>query len=80
MIDVIGGINTCMGDFGARFLYSQYNLNVLYCHVYQWLKTGFGFIIGFIAYLQVVTTNNYNTVTDLHTTKHSTLISSVYLH
>jgi hypothetical protein len=37
--------------------------------------------IGFIGYLQAVTTNNYyNTVSDFHTIKHSTLISSVYLH
>jgi hypothetical protein len=46
-------------------------------HVSQWLRRGFGLVIGF---LEVVTTINYNTVTDSHTTKHSTLISSVYLH
>jgi hypothetical protein len=52
-----------------------------YCHVSQWLKTGFGLVNGFIAYLQVATTNNYNTVTDFPTTtKQSTLIPSVYLH
>jgi hypothetical protein len=33
-----------------------------------------------MGYLEVVTTNNYNTIADFHTTKHSTLISSVYLH
>jgi hypothetical protein len=27
----------------------------------------------FIDYLQVVTTNNYNTIADFHTTNHSTL-------
>jgi hypothetical protein len=53
---------------------------VLYCHVSRELKTGFGLVIGFIGYLQVVTTNNYNIIADLHTTKHSTLLSSVYLH
>jgi hypothetical protein len=40
---------------------------------------GFGLVIGFINHLQVVTTNKYNTVTDFHTTDHSTLIFSVYL-
>jgi hypothetical protein len=50
-----------------------------YCHVYWWLKTGFELVIGFIGYLQVVTTINCYTIADLHTTKHSTLISSAYL-
>jgi hypothetical protein len=36
-------------------------------------------VIGFINHLDVVTTNNYNTVTDFRTTKHSTLLSSVCL-
>jgi hypothetical protein len=27
---------------------------------------GFGLVTGFIDHLQAVTTNNYNTVTDLH--------------
>jgi hypothetical protein len=39
---------------------------LIYCHVYQWLKTGFGMIIGFINNLQNVTTNNYYTIADLH--------------
>jgi hypothetical protein len=43
-------------------------------------KTRFGLVIGFINYLQVVTTTKYNTVTDFHTTNHSTLIFSVYFH
>jgi hypothetical protein len=42
--------------------------------------TGFGLVIGFINHSQVVTTTNYNTVPDFYTTKHSTLIFSVYLH
>jgi hypothetical protein len=29
-------------------------------------ETGFGLVIGFINRLQLVTTNNYNTVPDLH--------------
>jgi hypothetical protein len=57
-----------------------YEIPYTYCHVYSWLKTGFGLAIGFIDHLQVVTTNKYNTVTDFHTTKHFTLIPSVYLH
>jgi hypothetical protein len=51
-----------------------------YWHVYQSLKTGFELIIEFTDHLQVVTTINYKTLPDFHTTKHSTLISSDYLH
>jgi hypothetical protein len=61
----------------------QYQQDALindYCHVYGWLKTGFVLVIEFIGYLQVVTTNSYNTVTDFHTTKHSTLHFSVHFH
>jgi hypothetical protein len=43
-------------------------------------KDGDRIVIGFINHLQVVTATNYNTVTDFHTTKHSTLLSSVCLH
>jgi hypothetical protein len=39
---------------------------VKYCHVSQWLKTGFGLVIGFISHLQVVTTINYYTIAALH--------------
>jgi hypothetical protein len=42
--------------------------------------TGFGLVIGFINHSQIVTTINYNIVPDFYTTKHSTLIFSVYLH
>jgi hypothetical protein len=36
------------------------------CHVFGWLRRGFGLVIRFINNLQVVTTNNYYTLTDLH--------------
>jgi hypothetical protein len=50
------------------------------CHVHGWLKTGLGLVIGFINNFQFVTTINYYTSVDFHTTKDSKLISSIYLH
>jgi hypothetical protein len=43
-----------------------YKLLKKYRHVSQWLRRGFVYVIGFIGYLQILTTNNYNTVADLH--------------
>jgi hypothetical protein len=40
-------------------------MKIEYCHVHEWLSKGFW--IGFIYHLQVVTTNNYDTITNLHT-------------
>jgi hypothetical protein len=37
-----------------------------YFHVSQWLKKGFGLLIGFINTLQVITTINYYTIAALH--------------
>jgi type IV secretory pathway TrbD component len=41
----------------------------LYYHVIEWLYTGFGLVIGFIGHLQNVITNNYDSLTELHTPK-----------
>jgi hypothetical protein len=47
-----------------------------YCHVYPWLKTGFGLGIGFINHLQVVTTTKYNTYWfSLYKSLHANLLS-----
>jgi hypothetical protein len=34
---------------------------------YVWLQTGFGLVIGFVGHLQTIITNNYNSLTQLHT-------------
>jgi hypothetical protein len=39
------------------------------CHIIEWLYTGFGLVIGFIEHLQNVTTNNYDSLTQLHIPK-----------
>jgi hypothetical protein len=36
-------------------------------------RRGFGLVNRFIDHLEVVTTNNYNTIADFHTTNHSSL-------
>jgi hypothetical protein len=64
--------------FNCTLLF-RYSVSITLSHVLV-TRTGFGFVIGFINHLQVVITINYNTVPDFYTTKHSTLISSVYLH
>jgi hypothetical protein len=48
-----------------------------YYQVYQWLKTGFWLVIGFINRLQVVTTINYYTIADLRNLQslHTNLLS-----
>jgi hypothetical protein len=53
---------------------------IILSRVWVTKEVRFGLVIGFINNLQVVTTINYNIVPDFHIKKHSTLISSVYLH
>jgi hypothetical protein len=38
-----------------------------YCHVIEWLQTEFGFVIGFIEHLQLVSTSNYSAIANSHT-------------
>jgi hypothetical protein len=73
---VSGQANTLGSSQRSRWV-SEYIY--VYCHVNQSLMTVFGLVIGFIDHLQALTTINYNTVTDFHTAKHSTIIFSVYL-
>jgi hypothetical protein len=37
------------------------------CHVYEWLQTGFIWVIGFSDNLQTVTTSNYSAIANSHT-------------
>jgi hypothetical protein len=56
-----------LSDLETKIWYSLL-ISQTYCHVYEcdhW--RGFGLDIGFIDHLQVVTTNNYNTIADFHT-------------
>jgi hypothetical protein len=49
---------------GLKFCCIASNLAIWCCHVSQWLRRRFGLVIGFIGYLHVVTTNNYNSIAD----------------
>jgi hypothetical protein len=40
--------------------------------VYEWQQTGFGWVIGFIVHLQIITTSNYSAVANSHTLQFST--------
>jgi hypothetical protein len=42
----------------------QYTVKIL-----EWLQTGSGLVIEFTEYLQNITTNNYDSLTELHTPK-----------
>jgi hypothetical protein len=43
-----------------------------YCHLHEWLQTGFGFLIGFTEHLQIVTTSNYSYTTNSHSLQYTT--------
>jgi type IV secretory pathway TrbD component len=59
--------NALCGQNAELFLMLNHVVCVcVYCHLYQWLQKGFGLVTGFINNLQVVTTNNYYTIADLH--------------
>jgi hypothetical protein len=58
---------------------------VWYCHVYEWLYTGFRLVIGFFKHLRIVTTSNCIGLSLIHTLYNSlqqalSLLSLLYLH
>jgi hypothetical protein len=40
------------------------------CHVYEWLQTGYGLVIGFTEHIQIVTTSNYSATANSHSAVH----------
>jgi hypothetical protein len=54
-----------------HLLYDLHCTEDSYCHMTEWLLTGFGLAIGIAAYLQaqLVTSSNYNSLIGLHTLK-----------
>jgi hypothetical protein len=46
--------------------------NKIYSHMYVWLQTGLGLVIGFIEHLQIVTTHNYSAITNSHNLQFTT--------
>jgi hypothetical protein len=59
-------------SFETRHLNNSGSLHIyiyirVYCHAYVWLWTWCGLDIGFIDHLQVVTIDNYNSLTESHT-------------
>jgi hypothetical protein len=52
----------------------------IYCHVYEWLQTGFGLVIGFVEHSQIYTTSKYNTIANSHTLHFTTTWTKSTLH
>jgi hypothetical protein len=76
---------TCQAS-KRSFSHSQFVKRDTYCHVIEWLCTGFALVIVFIEHLKNITTNNYDSLTDVHTPKitvttaHIKFLSLLYLH
>jgi hypothetical protein len=59
------GSEVCTKTNQMAYLLSTTNkVHIFKCY---WLDTGFGLIIGFILLLELITTNNYNAIANLHT-------------
>jgi hypothetical protein len=53
-------------------VYLAVGLYYWYCHVYEWLWTGFGFVIGFIEHLNLVAASNSSAVPNSQTMQFTT--------
>jgi hypothetical protein len=63
-------ISVTMDAFRDEIWNEGYPLNCdiccYYCHVTEWLQTGFGLVIGLNKHLQIVTTSNYSAIANSH--------------
>jgi hypothetical protein len=62
---------------GEKMIQSRSNA-LSFCHVYGWLRRGFGLVIAFINNLQVVTTINYYTIAALHNVRVQSLHTNLF--